>query len=84
MRIGAVQRKRYRNKRNLTPKKSERPSLGRSDFLHTGSMRSFSISNAYIKEAMFKGIAADIQKRRVDTLKTINLCRARVSLCRAH
>ena len=60
MRIGAVQRKRYRNKRNLTPK-SERPSLGRSDFLHTGSRRSFSISNAYIKEAMFKGIAADIQ-----------------------
>ena len=60
MRIGAVQRKRYRNKINL-PQKLEQPSLGRSDFLHTDSMRSFSISNAYIKEAMFKGIAADIQ-----------------------
>ena len=84
MRIGAVQRKRYRNKINLTPKIGAVVGRPLRFFAHGQHEIILHKQRIYIKEAIFKGIAADIQKRRVDTLKTINLCRARVSLCRVH
>lgn len=59
MRIGAVQRKRYRNKINLTPKIGAAAVRPLRFFAH-GQHEPISISNAYIKEAMLKGIAADI------------------------
>ena len=61
MRIGAVQRKRYRNKINLTPKIGAVVVRPLRFFAHGQHEIILHKQRIYIKEAMFKGIAADIK-----------------------
>ena len=61
MRIGAVQRKRYRNKINLTPKIGAAVVRLLRFFAHGQHEIILHKQRIYIKEAMLKGIAADIQ-----------------------